>query len=486
MADSIKKQMVSGVFFTAIAKYSNIFISLIVTAVLSRILSPEEFGIVAIATVIIAFFTMFTEIGIAPAIIQNKSLTENDLSSIFSFTIWSGLILSVLFISSASSIANYYNSTILEPICYLLSITLFFSSCQIVPNGLIYKDKDFKFIAIRSFSVQLISGTIAIGSIFLGFGIYALLVNPILSSILLFIISYIRKPVKFRLRFKLNSLKKIFSFSVYQFLFNLINYFSMNLDKLIIGKYLNINSLGYYEKSYRLMMLPLQTITHVVSPVMHPIFSEFQNDYKKLSDSYLQVVKFLAYISFPLSALLFFTSRELVLLVFGMQWEKSILSFQIFSLSIGFQVILSTSGSIFQAANSTKILFLSGLLSTIINVLAILIGVFWFKSIESVAIGLLISFSFNFFQAYLLMYYKVFKIKIIDFFRVLLFPVLLSVFLFISLYYVGSLLEGMNMFLTLIIKSLYVLFVCLFFVQIFKIYDLKSMISEMKNSRNNN
>ena len=73
MSQSIKKQLTKGVFFTAIAKYSNMVISLVVTAILSRILSPEEFGVVAIATVIIAFFGMFTEIGIAPAIIQNKT-----------------------------------------------------------------------------------------------------------------------------------------------------------------------------------------------------------------------------------------------------------------------------------------------------------------------------------------------------------------------------------------------------------------------------
>ena len=110
MGESIKKQLTTGIFFTAIAKYSNMVIALIVTAILSRILSPQEFGYVAIATVIIAFFGMFTEIGIAPAIIQNKDLDDNDYSSIFSFTIWSGLLLSLLFIACALPIANFYKS----------------------------------------------------------------------------------------------------------------------------------------------------------------------------------------------------------------------------------------------------------------------------------------------------------------------------------------------------------------------------------------
>ena len=208
MADSIKKQMTIGIFFTAIAKYSNIFISLIVTAILARILSPEEFGIVAIATVIIVFFNMLTEIGIGPAIVQNKELNKDDLSNIFSFTIWFGLILTIIFVLLAKPIAIYYETPILEPISYYLSIAIFFNSSQIVPNALIYKDKDFKFIAIRSFSIQFFTGIIAVVSVFLGFGIYALLINPILSSILLFIISYVKKPIKFKLYFDIESLKK--------------------------------------------------------------------------------------------------------------------------------------------------------------------------------------------------------------------------------------------------------------------------------------
>lgn len=479
MADSIKKQMTVGIFFTAIAKYSNIFISLIVTAILARILSPEEFGIVAIATVIIVFFNMLTEIGIGPAIIQNKELNKEDLSNIFSFTIWFGLILTIIFVLLAKPIAIYYETPILEPISYYLSIAIFFNSSQIVPNALIYKDKDFKFIALRSFSVQLFAGVIAVISVFLGFGIYALLINPILSSILLFIISYVKKPIKFKLYFNIKSLKKILSFSTYQFLFNLINYFSRNLDKLIIGKYLNNTMLGYYEKSYRLMMLPLQTITHVVSPVMHPVFSDLQNDFKKLSDSYLKIVKLLSYIGFPFSVLLFFTSRELVLLIFGMQWERSIPSFEILSFSVGFQIILSTSGSIFQAANSTKIMFISGVLSTIITVIAILVGVFYFKTIEAVSVGIMISIILNFFQAYYLMYNIVFKSNLINIINCIFRPILVSAMLFLFLSLINNLTVNINMFLSLSIKSIFSLLFVTLYLQFLKIYDIKGMIFKL-------
>lgn len=88
MASNLKQQLFSGVFYTALAKYSGIVISLVVAGVLARLLTPDDFGIVAIATVIIAFFSIFTDMGISPAIVQNKALTEKDLSDIFSFTLW--------------------------------------------------------------------------------------------------------------------------------------------------------------------------------------------------------------------------------------------------------------------------------------------------------------------------------------------------------------------------------------------------------------
>ena len=114
MSQEIKKQLFSGVFYTALAKYSGVVISLVISAILARLISPDDFGIVAIATVIIAFFSIFTDMGISPAIIQHKNLTEKDLSNIFSFTIWLGLLLSILFFGASWPISHYYdNKTLL-------------------------------------------------------------------------------------------------------------------------------------------------------------------------------------------------------------------------------------------------------------------------------------------------------------------------------------------------------------------------------------
>ena len=88
---SLKRELFSGVFYTAIAKYSGILISLVVAGVLSRLIAPEEFGVITVATVVISFFSVFSDLGIAPAVVQQQDLTDEDLSGLFSFSCWTGL-----------------------------------------------------------------------------------------------------------------------------------------------------------------------------------------------------------------------------------------------------------------------------------------------------------------------------------------------------------------------------------------------------------
>ena len=205
---SIKQQMLSGVFYTAVAKYSSIIISLIVMAVLARLLHPDDFGVIAVATVIINFFNIFTNIGFSSAIIQNKELTSRDINNIYMFTIWLGILLSILFFLSAWSIASYYNDERLISICQLLSISLFFSAIAIVPNTLFYKNKKFKFIAYRTFLIQLIIGIFSIIAALSGVGLYTLIIQPILSSILIFCVSLKKYPQKIQWVIGIKSVKK--------------------------------------------------------------------------------------------------------------------------------------------------------------------------------------------------------------------------------------------------------------------------------------
>ena len=450
----IKSQLISGVFFTAIAKYANLIISLIVTAVLARLLAPDQFGVVAIATVAIAFLNLIADIGLSATVIQHKELDQKALGALFSLSVYITFFLSLIFFLCANVFASFYGQPELRSICQWLALSLLFSGITVVPNALFYRDRLFKAIALRSLVIQLIGGAISVAAAYKGYGVYALIINPIFSSLLIFVISYAKYPLKFTFRFSLAALRPIFSYSFYQFLFNLINYFSRNADTLLIGKYLGMIPLGYYDKSYRLMSLPLQNITQVITPVIHPILSLQGKDLGYLHRVNFKLASFLALIGFPLSIFLYFCSQELILLFFGDQWEHAIPTFKILSLTVGIQLVLSSSGSIFQTAGDTRSLFICGLFSAVMNVTGILLGVFYFRSIEAVAQCLLISFSINFLQTYWLMYRIIFKESLFVFLRCLWKPIFFAGLLAILLYMGGLWLHWEQQIYNFLFKSL--------------------------------
>ena len=267
-------------------------------------------------------------------------------------------------------------------------------------------------------------------------------------------------------------LRKIFSYSAYQFLFNVINYFSRNLDKLLIGKYMSMSDLGYYEKSYRLMMLPLQNITQVITPVMHPIFSDFQNDKAKLATSYERILRFLAFIGLPLSVLLFFTAEEVTLIIFGDQWLPSVPVFRLLSLSVGIQIILSSSGSIFQAAGDTRSLFVCGMFSSTLNVAGILLGIFYFGTLTAVASCIVVTFTINFIQCYWQMYRVTFQRSVWPFIHQLISPLVISVLMALVLTPMQYALDGMNIFVTIIAKGIVSFIIFGTYIQATHEYDI--------------
>ncbi len=385
----IKRDFSSAVFYTAVSKYSGIVIQLVITAVLSRLLTPADFGIVAIATILIQFFNTISEAGIGPAIIQKKDLTKKEIDGLFTFTTVLGFLLAAIFFFSSHLIAGYYNNDSLIDICQWLSILILFSSADIVTNSLLLKQKRFKTIAVRTLSVQIITGGISIYVAIIGWGMYALVLSAISSKVFIFIINYCCNPLGFSSRF--GCIRRIASYSAYQFMFNILNYFSRNLDKLIIGKLIGMNQLGYYEKSYRLMMLPLSNITYVLTPVMHPIFSEMQNEKELLLDKYLKLLTLVGCVSFPLMAFLFFDAEALILIIFGEQWMPSVLPFKILSLTAAMQVLHATTSGIFQAADDTKGLFISSLLSAILLISGFIISALIFKTVVAVSVSFLIT-----------------------------------------------------------------------------------------------
>lgn len=461
---NIKKDIVVGVFWSAVEKYSVFFVNIAVSMILARLLAPEEFGVVAIATVFIQFLSILSTMGIGTAVIQRRDLSQNDLNCIFTFSAALGLVLALLFFFLSGFIADFYQNVQLVSICQILSISVFFGTMNMVPAALMAKNKRFKEIARYTIILQFFVGCLAVFAAYHKMGVYALLISPIVTSIAVFFVNSHYYPVRVTTKFSLQPIKKIFSYSFFQFAFEFVNFFSRNLDKLIVGKILTSEALGYYDKSYRLMQMPAGQLTGVINPVLQPVMSTLQNQKQEMAVKYNKIIKFIGSISIPLSIYLFFVGPELIRFFFGNNWDPAIRPFQILSISLASQMILSTSGSIWQSCNATNYLFGVGLMNTIVTITGFVFAAVVSGSIEAIALAWSITAFINFFTTYTIMYKRVLKSSFFEMLRGLSLPLLNGILIFGIMSFLSLFCSNMPMVMFFCLKTILSIVVTLFFL----------------------
>ena len=431
-----------------VGKYSNVVIQLIINAILARLLSPEDFGIVAILTVFTNFFTILSDMGIGTGIIQKK-LSKDDYNSIYSFTFFLGIILSLAFILLGIPIAKIYENNLLFNLCFLLSFSVFFNTINLVPNALLLKSGEFLAVAFRTIIVNICVGIITVVLAFLGFKYYALILNSIFVALFTFILTRIKTKLNFTFKIDISSLKKIRDISTYQFAFSFINYFSRNSDNMLIGKFLGNSALAYYDKSYKLMLYPNNMLTGVISSSLHPILSRYQNDPEYIYSKYLKVLEMISVFGCFIAGFCYLSSKEIVNIMYGPNWNQSITSFQILSFSIFSQMFCSSTGAIFQSLGKTKLQFKAGVITSIMIVSTIIVSLY-FNSINYTALFISIAYNICFFITFYFLivfgFNKSFRIFLKDQSRILI-------------VYIVFLLICMLLKMHVVIKNYYISFV---------------------------
>lgn len=479
----IKKSLFKGTFYIAVSKYSGLVVSLIITSVLARKLTPDEFGVIAIASVFISLFSLFADMGIGPAIIQYKDLTKKDISSLYGLSVWLGLFLAVGFYFSSFAVAIYYNNLSLINICKILSIQVFFATLNVVPNSLLLKEEKFNIIAFRTLFIQILCGILSIFAVYNGWGIYALLIAPVLGAVFTYFVNILYSKLKVSLYLDIKVLKKVYSFSVFQFMFNIIGYFGNNLHSLLIGRYINMSSLGYYEKTTRLIALPVQNIGGVITPVLHPILSNLQGDASRMLSIFIKFTQLFLILSVLIFVLFYFSADELILLLFGKQWIAAISCVKIISFTIIPRITSVTICAVFQSLGKTKQLFHLGNINVFISISALIVSLIINPTIESICWGCVISAVLSAIISFVFVFKYGFGIDGLRYLAFIVKPVLLCILLMIFMFVIQLL--SINNVLTSFVVNLTIIFVTGFmYFQLFyeykPLYYLSILLNKLK------
>lgn len=467
--------MAKGVMWTAVARYSSLIVQIAVSMVLARLLEPSEFGFITMASVFLAFFNMLASMGIGPAIIQRTDFVREDHDNVFSFSIVVGIILSVIFFCSSWAIGGFYHDASVVPVCQVMSLCILIATSNMVPSALMAGHKRFKECAIISFIGATVTGIISVIAAWNGWGVYSLLITPIFGGLISLICNLYFYPLSFKFHFSLAPLKSIFSYSLYQFLFEFINYFSKNLDKFLIGKLMSPVQLGYYDKSYRLMQLPLQNLTSVVSPVIQPVLVTIKDDKKDIANKFIKIAQLMAIIGFPLIVILWFCGREIIMVMFGAKWEPAVLSFKILAICVPFNLISSPAGGFFQVSDATKQFFWVSFFNSVLAILMMLFTALTFGTIEALAIGYVTTTFISMCASIYVLLNRVLHQGMMDLTKKLVFPLLMMLTIGACLFGLDQILDFSNI-INLLIKGTVGSFLSVVMIQLCGPYDIIKIV----------
>jgi O-antigen/teichoic acid export membrane protein len=287
---------------------------------------------------------------------------------------------------------------------------------------------------------------------FIGWGAYALIISTTVPAIMAFFLNLILLRIRPASRLDKKSLSKVWRFAKSQFGFNFINYFSRNIDKILVGRMMGSTALGNYSKSYQLLMMPNQVLLGVLNPVLLPVLSDYQDDVVMVRKSYLAIVHILALVGMPLSVFLSFESRDVIYVLFGSQWGDAVFPFTILALTVWIQMALSSTGAIFQTLGQTRQLFWNGCISAMLLVTSIVIGCL-FGNINAVSVCLAIGFFLNFVVIYWMMMRYSLKSNLKPLLMQFLKPCICSIALAIAMFGLYAVSLRFNPFASLLINT---------------------------------
>lgn len=381
----IRKTAIKGIKWTTFATVGRSIFQILQISILTRFIPSEAFGLVAMALFVVHFSNIFVDMGMTSAILYRQNATKDEYSSIFWFNILISMFLYCLMLLSTPFISRFYNEQNLVVLIPILGINLLLLALGRQHRTIMQKHLQFKAIALIELFSVLIGLITAIVLAINSFGLYSLVYSTLVASFIsnvLFLTQNLRiNPIS--LHFKLNETKPFLKVGGFSMGSTLLDFFSHEIDILIIGKMLGAQSLGIYSLAKQIVLKLFSVINPIVITVLNPLLSSLQKEKFRLKIHFLKVIKLLAYVNFPVYVILIVSSREILHVMYGPVYAKSymVLSFLAFAYCL---IALSNPvGSLQIATGRTDIGFKWTILRVLITPAIIILGAMF--NIEVVA-----------------------------------------------------------------------------------------------------
>ncbi|HEY0060980.1 MAG TPA: MOP flippase family protein [Telluria sp.] len=381
--------VVTGIKWTSVSTFGRRILSLLVNIILARLLLPEDFGLVAMAAVVLGFIDIFKDLGTGAALIQRKEVSDDLFSSIFWFNVGFGVMATAVTIACAPLVAAFYKEPRVTPVLMAMSVSFLLSALTIVHNGLMQRQMRFVTLAKIEVAAAAVSYTVGIGGALLGHGVWSLVYQVVANSAVFLVLIWWVSSWRPRFMFHWGEVRSVMSYSLNLAVFNVFFYFAQNVDNFLIGRYLGSEALGYYDLAYKLMTFPMQAISAVFGKVMLPFYARAQEDLPRFRQAFMRSAEAIAFITFPLMLGLLATREPFVMTVFGPKWTPVITLLALFAPVAAIRSITTTTGSIFMAMGRADLQLQWGVFTNLFVIAGLVIGLQW--GIIGVAAGFTIA-----------------------------------------------------------------------------------------------
>lgn len=347
-------------------------ISVVVFAVLAALLPPEDFGLIGMAIIWIAFLDSFFEAGFGSALIQRQNVTDQHYSSVFALNIVMGICLTIFGIALSWPAALLFQTPALQPVMAVLSLGFLMTALSLTQVSLAQKELRFKDLAIRDVISTSISGIAGISAALYGLGVWSLVIQTlttyVINTVTLWSISHWRPTMRSA---SFAHIKELWSYSSKLFMFNVVKFFSQNTDKFFISLLLGTFAMGMYTFAFKWTALPIATFVGAVSVYLFPLFSKMQKEKSSITDAYILTVKSINVVIVPVLVGIILLAPIVVPLIWGDTWLQAIPLIQIFCILALAHSLLSPVGQVLKALNKPSWLLLWSIGFTVLAAIAL-------------------------------------------------------------------------------------------------------------------
>jgi O-antigen/teichoic acid export membrane protein len=325
--------------------------------ILARLLTPEIFGLMGLCQVAIRGLDLFTETGIAPALIQRQHRVEEAKDTAYTLQILRGLLLAVLALPLAPLAAMYYGRPQLQNVILALSAVFIISGFSNINTVLLQKKLDFRRLAFLELTVAFASTVAVCVLAWILRSVWALVIGQILTSLLRVLLTYVIVPGRPTMRFDRQIARELFGYGRFITGLTIVLFITSEIDNMVVGKVIGIPQLGLYTMAFTLANLPATHIAKIASNVIFPAYSSIQNDLARIRLAYMTVLRVVSAISIPAAAGLATLAPEILRIVYGERWIGAAGALRILALFGAARAIGMLGGYLYNAIGKPNISF---------------------------------------------------------------------------------------------------------------------------------